>query len=257
MPGIGIIFAILGLLAGIVASHVAEAVMAGRRPAKPQCPYCETPYPPLQWSATLALVTGKGRCGQCGAVLRWPRVAGEVFTALTWGLLAGLNGVNARVLFSMAATLPLTMILVTDLEAKRVPNAIILPAIGAIAVLSAAFGPALPTLSSWAWWYGPAGGLLALVILRILVTLGVIVFGPGALGEGDITLATYAGAVVGFPLIIITLLLTITFGGIGALGVLVTRRGSLKTAIPYGPYIILGCAATLLWGPEILHWFLS
>ena len=231
--------------------------MAARRPAKPACPYCATPYTPLQWSAALALVTGKGRCGQCDTFLRWPRVAGEVFTALTWGLLVGLNGLNARVLFAMVAIIPLTMILVTDLEAKRVPNAIILPAIGVLLVLSAAFGPALPTLSSWAWWYGPAGGLLAFVILRVLVTLGVAAFGPGAMGEGDITLATYTGAVVGFPLIIVALLLTIVFGGIGAFGVLITRRGSLKTAIPYGPFIILGCAATLLWGAEILRWFLS
>jgi leader peptidase (prepilin peptidase)/N-methyltransferase len=71
------------------------------------------------------------------------------------------------------------------------------------------------------------------------------------------TLATYAGAVVGFPLVIITLLLMIAFGGVGAAGVIIARKGSLKTAIPYGPFIILGCVTTMLWGPEILLWFLT
>ena len=251
-----IIFVLLGLLAGITASHLAEALMTGRRPAKPACPYCSAPYSPIQWSATLALLTGKRRCGQCNKPFRWPRLAGELFTALTWGLLVGMQGLDGRIVFSMLAVIPLTMILVTDLEVKRVPNVIILPSIGAMLVLSAIFGPAMPTFSTWAWWYGPAGALLAFVVLRVLVWLGVAVFGPGALGEGDITLATYTGAVVGFPLIIVALVLTILFGGVGAFGVLVAKRGSLRTAIPYGPYIILGCAVTMLWGPQILDWYL-
>lgn len=251
------LFVIFGLLAGTIASHVAEALMTGRRLAKPICPYCSTSYTPLQWSATLALAIGKRCCAQCGKPFRWPRLAGELFTALTWGLLAGMNGVDARVVFSMLTILPLTMILVTDLEAKRVPNVIILPAIGAILILSVIFGPALPTITAWTWWYGPAGALTAFIVLRIFVSFGVAVFGPGAMGEGDITLATYTGAVVGFPLIIVALLLTIVFGGIGAFGVLATKRGSLRTAIPYGPFIILGCAVAMLWGPEILLWYVS
>jgi len=169
----------------------------------------------------------------------------------------GLNGLHLRVIFAMLTVIPLTMIMVTDLETKRVPNLIILPAIGVIFVAGTIFGPALPALTTWEWWHAPAGGLVAFIVLRIFVTAGVAVFGPGAMGEGDITLATYTGAVVGFPLVIVTLLLMIAFGGVGATGVVIARKGSLKTAIPYGPFIILGCVTTLLWGPEILHWFLT
>jgi prepilin signal peptidase PulO-like enzyme (type II secretory pathway) len=248
---------ILGLVIGTLAVHAAEAVMARRQLEKPSCPFCTAPYTPLQWSATLALIVGQGRCRQCGKFFRLPRLIGEVFTAVSWGLLVGMNGLNVRGIFAMLAVIPLTMLMVTDLEAKRVPNAIILPAIGVIFVLGTIFGPALPTLKTWEWWYAPAGGAVAFVVLRLFVTVGVAVFGPGAMGEGDITLATYAGAVVGFPLVIITLLLMIAFGGVGALGVVIARKGSLKTAIPYGPFIILGCVTTLLWGPQILRWFLT
>lgn len=248
---------ILGLVVGAWASHVAEAVMARRPLTKPVCPFCTASCVPLQWSATLALIAGQGRCRACGKFFRLPRLIGEIFTALSWGLLVGMYGLNLRVLFSLLAIIPLTMIMVTDLEAKRVPNSIILPAIGVIFVLGTLFGPALPGLKTWVWWYAPAGGLTAFIVLRIFVTLGVAIFGPGAMGEGDITLATYSGAVVGFPLVIITLLLMIVFGGVGAAGVVIARKGSLKTAIPYGPFIILGCVTTLLWGPQILHWFLT
>lgn len=252
-----ILLALLGLLVGALASHVAEAVMVKRPLAKPVCPYCTAPYAPPQWSATLALVTGQGRCHTCGKLFRWPRLIGELFTALSWGLLVGLNGLHLRVIFAMLTVIPLTMIMVTDLETRLVPNLIMLPAIGVMLVIGTIFGPALPTLTTWEWWYAPAGGLLALIVLWLFVTVGVAAFGPGAMGEGDITLATYTGLVVGFPLIIISLLLMIVFGGIGAAGVVVARKGSLKTAIPYGPFIILGCVVTLLWGPQILHWFLT
>jgi prepilin signal peptidase PulO-like enzyme (type II secretory pathway) len=252
-----ILVALLGLIVGALASHIAEAVMVKRPLAKPACPFCTTPYSPLQWLATLAFVAGQGRCRACGKYFRWPRLIGELFTALSWGLIVGLNGLDLRVIFSMLVVIPLTMIMVTDLETKRVPNLIMLPAIAIIFVLGTIFGPALPSVTTWAWWYAPAGGLLAFIVLRIFVTLGVAAFGPGALGEGDMTLATYAGAVVGFPLVIITLLLMIAFGGIGATGVIIARKGSLKTAIPYGPFIILGCVTTMLWGPEILIWFLT
>ncbi|HQE92710.1 MAG TPA: A24 family peptidase [Anaerolineae bacterium] len=248
---------ILGLVIGALAVHIAEAAVTKRRLEKPSCPFCTAPYTRLQWSATLALVAGQGRCRACGKFFRLPRLIGEVFTALSWGLLVGLNGFNVRVLFSMLAVLPLTMIMVTDLEVKRVPSIIMRPAIGIMVVLGTLFGPALPVVKPWEWWYVLAGGVTGFIVLRLLVTLGVAIFGPGAMGEGDITLATYAGAVVGFPLVIVTLLLMIVLGGVGASGVILARKGSLKTAIPYGPFIILGCVATLLWGPQILHWFLA
>jgi len=28
-------------------------------------------------------------------------------------------------------------------------------------------------------------------------------------------------------------------------------------AIPYGPYICIGCAAWMFYGPEIIHWYLG
>ncbi len=251
------IVVLLGLGIGAFTVHAAEALMTGQRLSKPVCAFCAEPHTPWQWSATLALFGGQGRCRHCGQFIRLPRLGGELFTVLSWGLLVGSYGLTPRVIFAMLAVLPMTMILVTDLETKCVPNVIILPAIAAILIVGILWGPPLPSLKTWEWWYVPAGAGVAFLALRLLVTLGVAIFGPGAMGEGDITLATYAGAAVGFPLIIINLLLMIIFGGVGALAVLIARKGALRTAIPYGPFIILGCVVTLLWGPQILHWFLS
>jgi leader peptidase (prepilin peptidase)/N-methyltransferase len=252
-----ILFTLLGLVVGSAAAHIAEAALAGRKLAAPRCPYCTTDYTPLQWSATLALLTGQGRCRTCRKFLRVPRLLGELYLAASWGLLAGYYGVTLRVLFSMVALIPLTMIMVTDLEAKLVPNRIMLPSLAAILVLGTIFGPAMPAQGYIRWWHTLAGAAVGFAVFRLLVWIGVAIFGPGALGEGDITLATYVGGVVGIMMILEALVLAFALGGLGAFLVLLARRGALKTAIPYGPFIILGCTVTIIWGPMILAWYLA
>jgi len=45
-------------------------------------------------------------------------------------------------------------------------------------------------------------------------------------------------------------------GVLGGLVLLVLRRAGLKTAIPYGPYLIAGAWLGLLAGDRIGHWYL-
>jgi leader peptidase (prepilin peptidase)/N-methyltransferase len=147
------------------------------------------------------------------------------------------------------------MVLVTDLEVKLIPNRIMYPAIGAMLVIGTLFGPAVPSVTLIAWWHVPLGGLVGFLVMWLLAWVGVALLGEGALGAGDVKLAAYMGVVTGFPLIIVALLMTFLLGGVGALGVLIARRGSLRTAIPYGPFLVLGCTAVLLYGRTLSLWF--
>lgn len=257
MIWLGLVVGLIGLVAGTAVVHLAEAALAKRRVSVPHCPFCAASLSPPQWNATLSLVTGQGRCRSCGHSLRVPRLLGELFIALGWGLVAARFGLTPRALLAMVAMIPQAMILVTDLEVKLVPNRIMLPAIAVILVAGTAFGPALPAAQTWSWWQTLAGAAIGFAVFRVLVWVGVAIFGEGALGEGDITLAAYCGAVVGFPLVFESLVLAFTLGGVGALLVLLSQRGKFGTAIPYGPFIILGCALTQIWGLEILTWFLG
>ncbi|MDF1513258.1 MAG: A24 family peptidase [Anaerolineae bacterium] len=254
---ITIFLGLLGLIVGAVSVHIAEAAMAHRKPALPGCPYCTMVYRPVQWIALIALLTGQGNCAHCGKRMRTARVIGELYVALSWALLGFYYGDSPRLWISLLATIPLAMVVVTDLESKLIPNVIILPSIVLMLLVGTVFGPALPSYQSWPWWASLGGALVGCACLRILIWIGVAVFGPGALGEGDMTLATYVGALVGFPIIVQSLLLTIILGGVGAILVLVAKKGSMKTAMPYGPYIALGATVCMLWGSAILKWYLS
>ncbi|MFP4346281.1 MAG: prepilin peptidase [Anaerolineales bacterium] len=252
---LALLLALVGLLVGAFAAHAAEAVLAERTLRLPYCPYCEASLQRLQWSVALGWLTGRGRCRSCARYLRVARLAGELFLALTWGLLVARFGLNGRSLFALLSTLPLAMVLVTDLETKLIPNRIMYPSILAMLIIGTLFGPAVPSLTTAAWWHVPAGGLVGFLVMWLLASVGVALLGEGALGAGDVKLAAYMGLVTGFPLIIVALLMTFLLGGVGALLVLIARRGSLRTAIPYGPFLVLGCTAVLLYGRALSLWF--
>lgn len=250
-----ILAVIAALIVGAFAMHLAEALMARRALAWPLCPHCQEPYPRLHWSAVLSFLTGQRFCRECGQPLRWQRLVGELLLAALWGVLAARYGFSGRALLALLACIPLAMVLVTDLETRLIPNRIMLPAIGAMLALGTGFGPAVPGLDAWEWWHSLLGGLIGFGVFWVLVVLGTLVWGEGALGYGDVKLAAFIGLAVGFPLIIEALVLTFIFGFLGALALLLLRRGSLRSYFPYGPFLVLGAAVTLLWGVEIVVWY--
>ncbi len=252
-----LLFVLMGLVVGAVAAHGAEAVLAKRALTRPYCPYCQAERNLWRWSATLALFTGQWHCSECENPIRWPHLAAEVLLAAAWGGAVARYGLTIQSTLALLAMIPLIMVIVTDLERKLIPNALMLPSIAVMLALGLILGPVVPGLTTSVWWQVPAGGLIGFFVFWGLASLGNAIFGEGALGAGDVKLAAYVGLVVGFPLVIEALMLTFFLGGAGALLFLVARRGSLRAAIPYGPFLVLGAMTTILFGLDIMHWYLA
>ena len=141
------------------------------------------------------------------------------------------------------------LILITDFERKLILNVVTFPAILLAIVASFLLPDILPQTAL-------AGGVVGFLTFFLLVVIGKIVFGSGALGEGDITLATFIGLITGFPLVVEALVLTVLIGAGISLILLITRVRSLRDYIPYGPFLIIGAVITLLWGYPIAERFL-
>jgi prepilin signal peptidase PulO-like enzyme (type II secretory pathway) len=81
-----------------------------------------------------------------------------------------------------------------------------------------------------------------------------------ALGFGDVNLAGVLGLLLGWPGIVVGLILAIFIGGIVSLiyllGMLIARRYRTFAAIPYGPFLITS-AAILIFFKEYLIGFFS
>ena len=99
---------------------------------------------------------------------------------------------------------------------------------------------------------GIIGGALGFVFFLI-----VLLISPRGMGAGDVKLAGLIGLVVGFPLVVVALLIGIFVGGLVAVMLLLLKKKGRKDVIPYGTFLALGPRVTLLWGNELLTWYLG
>ena len=85
----------------------------------------------------------------------------------------------------------------------------------------------------------------------------VVLINPRGMGMGDVKLAGLIGLVVGFPITVVALLVGILIGGLVAVVLLSLRLKGRKDVIAYGTFLALGPMAALLWGNDILNWYLG
>jgi len=170
----------------------------------------------------------------------WQGIAVELLTALLFAYLWDRYGLSWRLLELAFYASILLLITLTDLRHRLVLNVVVYPAIPftlLIRLLSP--HPVIPS----ALLGGAAGLALFLVVMLV---------GHGALGAGDVKLAALIGVVVGFPAVLWALALGIMAGGVGAVLILITRRGGLKSYMPYAPFLCLGAMLVLLYYPQRL-----
>lgn len=90
----------------------------------------------------------------------------------------------------------------------------------------------------------------------ILLLIPALVF-RGGMGWGDVKMAGLIGLVVGFPLVFVSILGAIIGGGLLAAVLLLLGIKKRGEAIPFGPFLSLAVIATLLFGNDILTWYLG
>ncbi len=103
-----------------------------------------------------------------------------------------------------------------------------------------------------------AGLVFGFGLLWLVRWLGSKAFGREAMGMGDVFLMGAVGALFGPVAVIVTLILSSVFGSVVGVGMVLLSRARLGkfVAIPYGPYICLGCLAWMFRGPEMVEWYL-
>lgn len=241
-----IIYALIGWLVGLVINHAAD-ILPKRKTALqwPKCATCATPRPLLAWSGLLAVLTNRRRCPHCNQ----PRITlvraiiVELATPAFFVFLLGLYGLSWQLILVSLYTAILILITVTDLEHRLIFNVVILPSI-LLGLVAAFFTPNL-------YWPSALVGGAAGFLLSYLAAL----ISRGGLGEGDVTLSTFLGLILGFPLILLSLFFGVFLGGFIAFLLVVTRRVTMKSFIPYGPFLTITGWVMLIWGEAIWKYY--
>ncbi|MFQ6015156.1 MAG: prepilin peptidase [Anaerolineae bacterium] len=238
-------YAFLGLLAGWFINLTADYLPQRQSPLQPpRCPYCGQGRGALDWLSTLSYALLRGRCAYCHAPisLRWPMV--ELGTTLLFAFLRQQYAFSLQLILVTLYVCILILVFVIDLEHRLVLNVVVLPAM-ALAIPGSFFLPHLGLVSSL------LGGLVAFG----LFFLAALIY-PGGMGFGDVKLAAFIGLITGFPVVLAALLIAVLMGGAIAAILLLARIRGRKSAIPYGPFLVLGGMVALFYGREIVEWYL-
>lgn len=205
---------LLGLLAGVLVNRAAGRFpWAGLSPSSVLAPGRPAVRPPWVEGGTAVL---------CALAALRPGSAWEA---------------PAFVVLAVVAVL----LAVVDLQHRLLPDRVVLPAIGMV--------PALLALAAAAEGAWPAFGraLLGAVVLFAGFLL-MALLAPGQLGMGDVKLAGLLGLAlgwVGWAAVLVGALASFLVQALAALVLLAARRVTLRSALPFGPAMLLGAAVAI------------
>jgi leader peptidase (prepilin peptidase)/N-methyltransferase len=134
-----------------------------------------------------------------------------------------------------------------DITHHRLPDALTLPAI-----------PITMLVVGITEWRHPETGsaVTALVVAAVLSGLFLLLaaVAPSGMGHGDVKLVPSLALMTGYASIgaaVLGVLVAFVLGAVWAVVGLASRRMTMKTAIPFGPFLLAGCWLVLLF-PELV-----
>ncbi|MEJ2190625.1 MAG: prepilin peptidase [Acidobacteriota bacterium] len=187
--------------------------------------------PVLSW---LAL---RGRCRSCRAPIsiRYPLVeaaagALAVLALQRWGPSVTMVEVVVFAWVSLALAL-------IDLDFQILPDVLTIPSL-ILGFVASFFG-------GYTWWLDSLlGAFVGAALPTAVILLYRLLRGIEGMGWGDVKYLAAIGAVVGLQGCVGILVVAATLGAMVGIGLMLTGRGSSKTALPFGTFLAL---AVIFW----------
>jgi leader peptidase (prepilin peptidase)/N-methyltransferase len=239
---------LFGLLIGSFLNVVAWRLPRRESLVRPRsmCPSCGAQLSAYDNVPLVSWLVLRGRCRRCDAPIsaRYPVV--EAATAVLYvAVVLAAHGARETVLGLLLVTflVPITLI---DLDHRRIPNTLTLPAalaaVASIALLDPSWLPEALIAGA------AAGGFFLLAAVAY----------PRGMGMGDVKLAGVLGLYLGravAPSIFIALIAGVVVGG-----AIVARKGAAegrRTAVPFGPFLAVGGLVAFFAGDALVDAYLA
>lgn len=238
------------------------------------CPHCGYRIHPWENIPILGYFIVRGKCRSCGQTLSLQYPVVEFMS----GLIAALVIWNAGLHWNTVAVIVLVYLLgvatVIDFRHQIIPDAITLSGIILGIIFSAFHYPGLTGILKAVLGILAGGGVLYAIAL-----FGNFLFKKESMGGGDIKLVAMFGAFLGWKLTLIGVFLGFCIGALfGGVYLLTAPRQPAQTeggensqeetksvneematgnVLPFGPSLAAGAIISLLWGNNLLEWYLS
>lgn len=213
-----------------------------------RCPHC---HHQIRWYENLPVMSWlalRGKCSDCYQPigLRYPLV--EIITAILSVLVIIKFGVTWQALAALVFTWTLIALTGIDFDTQLLPDRYTLPLAG-LGLLVNAFGLFVsPTQAIF-------GYVVGFLCLWLVYKLFLLVTGKHGMGHGDFKLLAALGAWLGPWVLPLIVFLSAVLGSI--IGVILMKRAGKSQPFAFGPYIAIAGMVALLYGQEIINWYLG
>ena len=209
------------------------------------CPSCKHTLSWRDLFPVFSFLLLRGKCRYCHKEIsvQYPLV--ELATGILFMLLFVPQNITASIFYWIVSCF-LIIIFIYDLKHYIIPDKVLFPAI--IITLIYRLFENFTSLPNF---------LIAAIIASGFF-LAIFLISQGRwMGFGDVKLAVLLGLLLGYPNIFVALFLAFFFGAIIGVILMVFEKKSLKSEIPFGPFLIVGTFVAMLYGNQIIQWYLN
>ncbi|WP_034870112.1 prepilin peptidase [Clostridium lundense] len=214
------------------------------------CPKCNNK---LKWRDLIPIISYmflKGKCRYCKEKIgvRYPLI--ELFTGIVYLIVAIEYGVSLNYLKYVTLLSILIVISFIDMQTMDVYFSITVTGVifGLIFLVTQGI---LQNYILKDYIYYILGGIVPAGIISLIILL------TGGMGWGDVEICFISGIFLGLKRSLLMFLLSFIIGTVISLGLILCEKKTRKDPIPFGPFIALGTLCTLIFGDNILLWYLS
>ncbi len=248
---VAIALGVVGLMVGSFLNVCIYRIPERRSVVWPRsrCASCDRPLAWFENIPVISYVALRGRCRTCRTriSIQYPIV--ELTTAALFVIQYEALGLSPLLVVRIAFGCVLIVLFAIDLEHQLLPNVITIPALCAGLIVAIALPPGLVDAFIGALVGGGILFLIAEVYFRLRHEEG--------MGMGDVKMLAMIGAFLGWKLTILTLILASLGGSFAGVLLLVTQRGTLKAAIPFGTFLAGAALVASLYGDALVAWYLN
>jgi prepilin signal peptidase PulO-like enzyme (type II secretory pathway) len=224
--------------------------------------YCPNCHHTLAWQDLIPIFSFlilKGKCRYCGKKisLQYPLVelaTGILFFSIFYSIFQHSNiptfQQSIQFLYLSIVSSFLIVIFVYDLKHYLIPDKVIYPAIALALIFNFQF---LISKQLLIFKYAILSAVLASAFF-----LSIFLISRGKwLGFGDVKLGFLMGLFLGFPKILVALFSAYLIGAIIGIGLVLAKKKTLKSEVPFGPFLVSGTFIALFFGNQLINWYLG
>ncbi len=237
---------IFGTIIGSFCNVVVYRLHAGDSPARGRsyCPHCKHTLSSADLVPVLSFIALRGKCRYCRKPISWQYPLVETAMGLIALLVVRQFGLSIVSFVGIVLGAFLFIMFVYDQKYQLILDRISVPAMAVALLFSLLLHRSFLSIL--------LGGILGagLFFAQYVLSKG------RWIGGGDIRLGGVLGLALGWPLTAVALVIAYLSGAAAALVLILSRKSSMSSMIPFGTFLSLATFITVLWGNGILQWYL-